>query len=329
MRKKLIQEIDRLQNLYYLIQYLGDEGRKYLRELYAGALAIPRSRIPEAMRSLQAEMETVKSRAGCRLTNSQINSLVKKLTTAGDGYLYISKRFIDRHWFQNYEEVFPRWPHIPGHALVVFDADINRNSPYSLFVPEEQIFGDAKLLLKEIQQIVNDGKTFRTREKAKQKTLFSYLRTLATVVYHFLEAYLNGIAFNCFQDHHNLLTIEDHDLLAEWDSVNKRPRFIPFETKLKKYPVICGKYLGQKVSIQADSVLEFLLTEGKALRDCLTHPSPYINRESDDPSKLARLLTINADQVRRLLDCAVTYVRRVEESLGHDVNRSVPWLKLD
>ena len=69
-----------------------------------------------------------------------------------------------------------------------------------------------------------------------------------------------------------------------------------------------------------------LLDEGKALRDSLTHPSPYINYEKSDPSKMARFLMINAEQAKLLFISAILYVRRTEMALGRDIAKTVPWL---
>jgi hypothetical protein len=327
MRKKLLHEINKLRNLYYLLQYLRDEGRAYLNKLSTGAVRMPRAGIPEVLKSLRAEIAELKARVGCRLTDAQIAEVVTRMTAPrGAGYTYVSKRFIDKHWVTNYAEAFPRWPHIPGHALVVFDTDIGRASPYATLVAEEQLFRDTRLIWGHIRAIITDGKDFRTRPKSKQQDLYSYMRTLATLIYHFLEAYLNGIAYNCFQDFHNSLDLEEHDLLSEWNSKDKCPRFVPFEKKMKKYPVTCGKHTGRKVPVVGDKHLEFLLTEGRAIRDALTHPSPYINWDSKDPTKTYRMLTINPDQLKQLFQSAIVYVRRTEESLGREVTRSMPWL---
>src|SRR2546426_5399591 len=318
MRKKLLREIDKLRNLYYLLQYLRDEGKAYLNKLYTGAARVPRTGIPEVLNSLREEIAEVKVRVGCRLTDPQVAEVVSNMTAPkGAGYTYVSKRFIDKHWFRNYAEVFPRWPHIPGHALVVFDTDIERASPYGIMVAEGELFRDARLIWDHIREIITDGKDFRSRPKSKQRDLYSHMRTLAAVIYHFLEAYLNGIAYNCFQNFHHTLDLEDHDLLSEWNSKDKCPRFVPFEKKLKKYPVICGKYIGRRVSVVADKHLEFLLTEGRAIRDALTHPSSYVNWDSKDPSKTTRMLTINPGQLKQLFESAIVYVRRTEDSLGH------------
>jgi len=75
--------------------------------------------------------------------------------------------------------------------------------------------------------------------------------------------------------------------------------------------------------------LRFLLTEGRAIRDALTHPSPYGNRSTNDPSKTERLLTTNANQLKQLFESAMIYVKRTEESLGHDPSKSVPWLRVE
>ena len=330
MRKKLLQEIDKLRNLYFLLQNLRGNGKTYIQNLYSDAKGIPRGKIPECLDSLRIEISEIKQRVGCRLTDAQIAKIVREMTVAqGKGYAYIYKRYIDKNWFTIYSEVFPRWSHIPGHALVVFDTDIEGNSPFAILLAEEQLFRDAKLIWDHIREIIQDGKDFKTRKKEKQRDLYSYMRTLATVTFHFLEAYLNGIAHNCFQNYHDSLAIEDHDLLSEWDSKEKRQRFVPFEKKLKKYPIICGKYLGRKLSIKADQHLDFLLTEGKAIRDAFTHPTPYTNKLSKDPSKTYRMLTTSPDQLKMLLESTIIYVQRIEKALGHDISQSVPWLQVD
>jgi hypothetical protein len=69
------------------------------------------------------------------------------------------------------------------------------------------------------------------------------------------------------------------------------------------------------------------VSDGKHLRDGLTHPSPYVNHDTEDPGKIIRIIGITIEQVQSLLSAAVRYVRAVEVGLGHDPSRSVPWLQ--
>jgi hypothetical protein len=155
------------------------------------------------------------------------------------------------------------------------------------------------------------------------------MRLAAAAIYHFLEAYLNGIAYNCFQDFHDSMDIADHDVLAEWDSRAQCIRYTSFERQLKEYPKICGKYAKREVELADDEDVEYLLGEGKMLRDALTHPAPFVNSQSANPTKMQMIGGITPDQIQRLLFASIVYVRKVEIALGHDVAMSMPWLKID
>ncbi len=152
------------------------------------------------------------------------------------------------------------------------------------------------------------------------------MRTSATTAYHFLEAYLNGVAYGVFQTFHGSLSLVDHDFLAEWDSKRKRTRYVAFESKLVGYPATCATYLGSTLDLANDADVQYLHGDGKLLRDGLTHPSPYVNRDTADPGKIVRIVQVTPDALHILLSAAVAYVRKVEIGLGRNPARTVPWL---
>jgi len=194
-------------------------------------------------------------------------------------------------------------------------------------VAEGEIFLDVKLMWARAREISNDGQTFRSRDPERQRELQSYLRLTVTATYQCLEAYLNGIAYDCFHAFHNKLGMEDHDLLAEWDSKQKRRRFVAFEKKILEYPAIYGRYLGSSIDFSAAPDALFLVGNGKDLRDSLTHQSPYLTPEAREPEKLAQMAAISMDVVEQVLKSTVAYMREVELALGHNPARPAPWLK--
>ena len=327
MREELNRVVERLHNLYYLTQNLRDEGRQFIDHLRKLAIAVPDSEVPAVLAEAQAQLSHYKRLVGCRLSDEEIDKAVKWLTSQGDGYVSLPKWHIEKG-FDNFAFVFPRWPHIPLHAYVQFDSNVENESPSKIFVAEERLFRDVKLLWRQINQLVGDGQTFRTRDEANQQDLSSYLRIIVGVIYNFLEAYLNGMAFDCFREFHDKLALEDHGLVAEWDSANKRPRFVSFERKLKEYPKVCGKYRGKELAFDAAPDVQYLAEEGKRLRDSLIHPSPYINFESKKPPKIQMIAGVTYEQVKKLLSTSIEYVHKVEVALGHDIAKTVPWLKL-
>ncbi len=156
MRDDLLRAVETLRNLYYLVQNLRDEGREHIDELRRHAELVPEERVPQALDGVHSELQQLKRLVGCRLSDEEINKAVKWLTSQGDGYPCVSKRRTDRG-FDNYAWVFPRWPHIPGHALVQYDSNIGNVSPNKIFLTEERLFRDVKLLWSHISHLSDDG----------------------------------------------------------------------------------------------------------------------------------------------------------------------------
>ncbi len=199
IRDQVSLAIDTLESLFYLVQALDDHHRSYVAELRQASHALPNHLMRRLLSQVRKDIGRTRRETKCLLSDDEVRSLVKDITSAGDAYVYLPKWHIDRSLFGNYARVFPRWPHVPLHALVVFDTKMTNKSPGGLFVAEDILFDDVKVLWIKVKEIVSDEKDFRSRELSLQRTLYSYLRLCAPAVYRFLEAYLNGIAFSCFQ----------------------------------------------------------------------------------------------------------------------------------
>lgn len=103
---------------------------------------------------------------------------------------------------------------------------------------------------------------FRERSPEDQARLQSYLRTGMTAIFHFLEAYLNGSAYNCFQTHHDQLSPDDHDLLSERSSVDQRTKFVAFSKKVFAYPAIVARMEGIKLDLAGSKFAHQLADDG-------------------------------------------------------------------
>lgn len=169
-------------------------------------------------------------------------------------------------------------------------------------------------------------KDFRERARTDQLLLHTYLRTGTTVVFHFLEAYLNGLAFDCLLRHHDERSQADHDLLLEWDSKNARRAFVNIEQKLFRYPLIFGKYKNIGVDLSACRAAHFLASDAKELRDALTHPSPHLDRRERSLRKVTLIATINFERLETIFDAAKEYTLTVERTLFGHPEETAPWL---
>lgn len=316
-RDDVRQAVIRLKNLYFLGQNLRGEGRDLIQQMEQVAERVEEKDFAKFIQDLEGARREFAEQVGCKLSDEEIDKAVRWLTTSGDGYISLPKWHIEKG-FSKFDSIFPRWPHVPLHAYVQFDSNINNVSPYRIFLLEERIFRDVNMLWKNICSLVDDGQDLRTREPKAQQDLSSYLRLISGAIFDFLEAYLNGLAFECFRKFHDKLSLSEHDLLCERDSQTKKTRFLSFERKMKEYPKLYGKYLGKNTTFDSDADAIFLCENGKLLRDAITHPSAFINWDSSEPTKVQLVGGITHEQVSKVLKSALNFVSKSEAALGHD-----------
>jgi hypothetical protein len=326
MKKEWFQAVDTLEALYFFTQSL--EGQPLadvagMREHYHDLAKGRRARV---FKAILKDIRTLRDLYGAIAPNAYFRELLSAARAqAEEGYVYISKMDIESRLFSHYEKVFPRWPHVKEHHLVVFDPKTNRNTR-QIFSLEAAMYEDAFALLKLGREAHAGVVDFRKRTDQEQMKFLACLRPAAVLIFHFLEAYLNGIAYDCFQTYHNSLPLDDHDQLAEWDSAKKQRRFVAFEKKVFRYPVIIGNAKGKAVDLSGCKSAHFLAGDAKELRDALTHPSPYDDPKTKEPRKTTLIARLRLELVESVFAAARDYVITVEKALGGDPALTVPWL---
>ena len=275
--------------------------------------------------SLCADLKEIRKCYGALASNSQFREVLTRAKQS-PGYTYLFKHFIENVLFRRYERVFPRWPFMPSHALVVLDGQTQKPK-HSVYLPEAEFFADALHMLEQAKLFHKGIDDFRERSAQNQKLLQTHLRAAATATFQALEAYLNGLAYDCFMAHHDSLPLKEHDLLAEWNSDTKRRRFTPFEKKLRNYPPIAAKAVGRQIDLSGWACVSLIVDVGKRLRDAVTHPSPFIDPGTKEHEKMVWIAGINLDIVEQLIQAARDYMVAVQEGLPTGtVDQSAPWL---
>jgi hypothetical protein len=107
-----------------------------------------------------------------------------------------------------------------------------------------QLFHDAQFMLYKASAAQGSAKSQRELPPTRHRVLHTLLRSIVTALFTFVEAYLNGIAFDCFQTHHDDLELDDHDFLGEWNSTKKQRKFVKFDDKVFGYPRLIAKVKG-------------------------------------------------------------------------------------
>ncbi len=302
---QIVTSVETLEALYFLLKSFGSNQAR-LAMIRAEYARLTREDQLKTMDELSAEIESIRTKSGAVANYHEY----RKLLTAARkqaGRAYLSKLFIDSKLFLHYDRVFTRWPHVKLHALVVFDGNTMEDLLNILEV-EGLLFDDVKVLLARAREAHKDIDDFRKRSPEDQEILQSYLRTATTAIFHFLEAYLNGLAYDCFHSHHDRRSLDDHDLLSEWNSAEKRTKYVAFKKKLFSYPVIVAKMKGIQLDLSGCQFAHDLAGYGKSVRDALTYPSYYVDPKSGSQKKLLFVAGINLALAEQLFAAAQEYI---------------------
>lgn len=313
-----------MEAIAFFVQDLNPTLVSSLERLRKNLSRITRAKRKIAWDAIAKEIKILRKNYGAIESDSWFRNLYDQICSYPQ-YSYISKLNVDQKMFRHYDKVFQRWPHVKPHALVVFDGQTN-STTNQIYEMEGALFDDAKLLLDHAREMHGGIKDFKERSKKEQTKLFSYLRLATISIFTYLEAYLNGIAFDCLQLHSSNLKIGDQDFLQEWDHTKNQQRFVSFDRKIFRYPVIVGKANGKTVDLQNCTAAHNIANQGKSLRDALTHPSPYTDQKTLEPEKLSSQITINLSVVENLYRDAHSYTETIEKALGKDPVHSAPWL---
>jgi hypothetical protein len=261
LNDKILRAIDTLEALYFLTESL-EVHQERIQMIRREFRRLPKDERKELLDEGQAEVADIRGQSGAIAPNTTFRRLLADARRQ-PGLAYLPKIFIDAKLFRHYDKVFRRWPHVKHHALVIFDGQTNR-ATHQFFELEGALFGDARLLLDRCREAHKNVSNFRKRHPEDQRNLHSYLRSLTTVIFHFIEAYLNGLPYDCFQVYHDSLSIADHDLLAEWNSKEKRTKYVPLEKKIFRYPVVVAKAEGKSINLSGSKAAHLLASEANS-----------------------------------------------------------------
>jgi hypothetical protein len=316
-------QIATLRAIFFLAQSLDSN---------AARLALVLDMFPELLRSerfrlrdeLRDEVNWLRGEIGAIATDKTYRDLYDRIRDY-PGYYYLDKLYVEGHLFKRYQVIFPRWPYMKDHAAVIFDGRVEKGLN-QIFELEGQCLTDARSLLNNAYLAEKDIADFRKRAAEDQQKALMFSRASVLASMNFVEAYLHGIAYDCFHKFHDSLPIEDHDLLAEWDSVKKRRRFVDFNQKVFRYPAIVGRTRGVKVDLGACRAAHSLVGYAKDFRDALVHPSPFIDTKTGEQEKFAIQMGINSKIAQTVIEDAVSYAGVVERAIGNDPKLTAPWL---
>jgi hypothetical protein len=271
---------------------------------------------------LRKNLRHLSSEYGCRLTVRQLASEYNRLCKRRDAILYIHKWDIDEVYFTNYEKAWPGWQKRPPHMLIGLDFTGELTREY--YLPEATLYEDMCFSYNSALSLEPElGK--RPVDKSKVKAHAFFRRGAVLAAFYFVEAYLNGIAFDFSYRQGDKISQPELDLLREWDSKKSKEKWVKFRDKLLQYPKIILHAEHPPLTETNCPSLQIIVSEAREVRDSLVHWSPRPDTDSGSTIKTGWVIDMKKEKLTQVVDAAVTLVQQLNEKLGSH-GQDLHWL---
>lgn len=249
---------------------------------------------------------------------------------------YVPKYFLGEV-FDGYSRLIPDWDSYPAQCLFGFDfgGAYEQTKSFEFFLPEVVLYEDMCLAYNLAVMSKYEPRP-GVIDKLRSKTYKLHLRTAVLSAFYFVEAYLNGVAFDFYfrMKGDRQLSDEDTDRLGEYDSQRNRERWLSFRDKMLQYPkIVLGGLKDPPLTESNCDEMKILLEEARTLRDSLVHNSPKIELEVVDGKrqligkKVRSIIDVKFGEVTKIVDASVGYVKKLEALLqAHGHRRKMDWL---
>jgi hypothetical protein len=269
---------------------------------------------------LRANVKRVTKEFGCLM---DATSLAASLIVGcrNGGVPTVSKASIESELFSNFCGGHSGWKSFPPHTRlqVHFDWTVSEPIIFHFQLPEAMLYEDMALAYNLAHETKTDAsQIFVPGGHIDVKKHYLYLRTALLSAFYFVEAYLNGVAYDFYYKYKGTLSIKERDFLLEWDSQRDKRSLVSFEKKINEYPKIILKCQHPPLTSSNSEYLKVLLSDGKEMRDSVVHQSSKTLDLTKTPEKVKWLLNVQFDSVTRVVDAAVGFTKELNALLGKD-----------
>jgi len=275
---------------------------------------------------LENEISQLRSKYKVVAPTSTLLELLDAAELRPQGYITLPKYRV-RDFAKDFHKIVPRFGSLPEHARVGFHSGHVRQNPGELeiFILEAKIYEDMCCLFN-LAAEARDKLALASgiRSKMEIKACEALRRGTVTNAFYFIEAYLNGMAFDYLVTHQDSIDNKTYQILSEWDTTKNCQRYLSMHEKALQFPRIV---LGEKHSPLQETncpELRYLLSKVKLLRDAIAHPSP-VRHPTMDTEKEQRVFEVSHEEVEKIVDSSISYVQQLDK-LIHGDSTQVDWL---
>lgn len=326
LREQALTLLREDQALAFVISPPDPAGKERAELTRARILQGSKKEVLSYIAGVRQHMQGRRREYGVRAKPRDLLSFLEHAEQAPPGQLMWAPLFFVRSFFRDYAKVWPGSALLPAHARVMFDAQglgATGEPIHGIRLVEGTVYEDMAALcnLAIGQSESAQGATVRL----PTKTLDALCRATIAASVYFVEAYLNGLAFDHLVQHEDSLSPDERLILQDWDEKRNRPRYLSLRDKLLQYQRIVTR--SQHARLQESNCPEIarFLEIVDLIRNPLAHPSPHFDLDTGRPDKELALYSVTLETACDAADCAVSLVKKLEEVVcGH--NDRIPWL---
>ncbi len=289
-------------------------------------------RAPTAqLRSITKEVDRLLVLAVERFgVKANLNDLERLITfdvpdeTMRHTYNYIAKAVLASA-FDRYDSAYRFFDKLPPHSRIAVDVFGVRpdGAGVEIVILEAVLHEDmATLWNAALDALAGLGDT-RPARVVKHAEALS--RAVAKAAFNLLEGYLNGLALDVI-----LLgkpvTLEQRELLTEFDTKRERPKMVGLRDKLLQYPKIAAGALHPPIQESSHAVMARILMFEKRIRHALVHPNPLVDMARQTESRELVFFMLDLNEVGAICDDVIALIAGIADAVGPEYGEVRAWL---
>jgi hypothetical protein len=317
LRSEVIGLCDKLQAILAFNYQYPAESRGVLDAIRRDAPTAPARWLRERRDRLRAEVRNAVKEFGLRGDVEEFAKAFKENSRKELGIMLQPKFAIDQ-MFSNYTDGWVDWRSYPPHLLVYLDytAESHRPQQFDWRLAETSLYEDMCIAYNLALDSANLASTGAVKIPHKKLTEFC-VRSAVLNAFYFVEAYMNGIAFDFWIRNAKNIADDDAEALLEWDSKGNREKWLNFKDKLYRYPRIIMGTKHPPLTESNSAEVKLLLTKAKEVRDSIVHQSPKVDLNTGlAGQKLTSFMHLRPNDATEVVDAAVSLVAKLNALLG-------------
>lgn len=313
LRKKALRLLREDQALGFIISPPDQDGLVAIKRNKEKIEGANKAQLQSYIQNVSSHIRQRRTEYGVRASGEQLIAFLEKAEAAPPGQVYLPTVSEIREFFEDYTRVWPDSKHMPAHARLFFDPN-GRGSFGNVRILEATIYEDMAALW----NLLHDKKGLNLDDctPKERKTFYALCRSTVTASIYFVEAYLNGLAFDYLTGNTNSLTEEEKGILSDFDFSKNRSRYLSLREKSLKYQRIILQKEHAPLQPNNFQPLKRLLEISESIRSHLAHPAP---------NKEPAIYWVKFETANDAVDSAIATVIRLETLIRGDLLR-MPWL---